>query len=802
MEHTPMYNFKVIKRDGEIVDFDIEKISQAIFKAAVAVGGNDTSTAKSLADIVVSNIYNSKDQYNWTIENNQVLVQVEDIQDIVEKTLIEQGHAKTAKAYILYRDYRTNVRNMRSVEHRVITDLIFADSENVDDKRENANIDGNATMGAMLKVGSTVMKEYALNNVIFKKHAELHRKGVIHMHDLDFSLFTINCLQIPLGKLLKYGFSTGHGSIRPPSSIGSASTLACIILQSNQNDMYGGQSIPMLDYYLAPYVAKSYVKNIARILEIRYPTIYPRWIKDTCIVELNKYIEDNHLLFNDDGTNKIKEILKSNSTVYDIIANSDVYKESYFDKEVDDILTLAKSYTDKDTYQAMEALVHNLCTLSSRAGGQVPFSSVNFGTDISEEGRMISRNLMMSIYHGLGNGETAIFPIAIMKLKKGITDKGSPNYDLFQLSCKVSAKRLFPNWVNESATFNAQYYKEGRPETEVATMGCRTRVIGNTYDPNNQITPGRGNLFSATISLPYVACEAKRESGYATGSSELIQEFYKLLDTLMDDVFQYLLDRFEIISKRKVKNYPFLMGQELYIGSESLTAEDFIEEVIKHGTLVTGFIGLAEALIVLTGHHHGESDTAQKLGIEIISYMNNRCSEKAKETRLNFSFMGAPAEGCCGRLLKCLRKEFGEIDRVTTNDYLTNSHHVPVDYPITVKKKIDIEAPYHALEPAGHISYIEIDGDPEKNVDAFQEIVEYMANANMGYFSINHPVSRDPICGYVGLIGDVCPRCGRRDGEEIEIDKLKKLSTYRPDPKYANVFDTDDAQVASIPQTL
>ena len=270
----------------------------------------------------------------------------------------------------------------------------------------------------------------------------------------------------------------------------------------------------------------------------------------------------------------------------------------------------------------------------------------------------------------------------------------------------------------------------------------------------------------------------------------------------MSQVFGYLLERFEIVCKRKVKNYPFLMGQELYIGSEKLSSEDSIKEAIKHGTLVTGFIGLAEALIVLTGKHHGESKESQKLGLEIISYMNDKCSEKAKETNLNFSFMGAPAEGCCGRLLKCLRKEFGIIDRVTTNEYLTNSHHVPVDFQISIKDKVDIEAPYHVLEPAGHISYIEVDGDPEKNVEAFQEIVEYMANKNMGYFSINHPMSRDPICGYVGLIGDVCPRCGRRDGEEIEISKLKKLAICNPDPKYAKIFDTFEAEEASIPQTF
>lgn len=791
---------RVIKRDGTEVNFESEKITNAIFSAAKSVSGENYKLAFDLAYKVFLNLLDNENQFEK--KNDCLYIPVEDIQDTVEKILIENGHAKTAKAYILYRKKRSDIREMKSVEHKVITDLIYADSEAMDDKRENANIDGNSTMGGMLKVGGTVMKEYALKHVFSAEYADLHKRGIIHMHDLDFSLFTINCLQIPLGKLLKNGFSTGHGSLRSPSTIGSASTLTCVIIQSNQNDMFGGQSIPMLDYDLAPYVSKSYIRNIAKILEIKYDNIYPKWLKNIFIKQLDEYVKNGNLLMNDVGSSKIKKILKIYKHLFIDVTVDEKYHDHYYNVEIDSILALAKTYTEKDTHQAMEALVHNLCNLSSRAGGQVPFSSVNFGTDISEEGRMVSKNLMLSMYEGLGNGETAIFPIAIMKLKKGVTDKGSPNYDLFQLSCKVSAKRLYPNWVNESATFNAQYYKEGHPETEVATMGCRTRVIGNIYDPDNQVTPGRGNLFPTTISLPYIALEAKRNSKCDINSKELIKEFYNVLDKRMSQVFGYLLERFEIVCKRKVKNYPFLMGQELYIGSEKLSSEDSIKEAIKHGTLVTGFIGLAEALIVLTGKHHGESKESQKLGLEIISYMNDKCSEKAKETNLNFSFMGAPAEGCCGRLLKCLRKEFGIIDRVTTNEYLTNSHHVPVDFQISIKDKVDIEAPYHELEPAGHISYIEVDGDPEKNVEAFQEIVEYMANKNMGYFSINHPMSRDPICGYVGLIGDVCPRCGRRDGEEIEISKLKKLAICNPDPKYAKIFDTFEAEEASIPQTF
>ena len=416
--------------------------------------------------------------------------------------------------------------------------------------------------------------------------------------------------------------------------------------------------------------------------------------------------------------------------------------------------------TDRATYQALEALIHNLNTMNSRAGAQTPFSSINYGTDTSIEGRLVIKNILLAEEAGLGNGETPIFPIHIFKIKEGVNfDPDDPNYDLFKLACRVSAKRLFPNFSFIDAPFNLQYYKEGNPDTEIAYMGCRTRVIGNAYDPTREIVTGRGNLSFTTINLPRLGIKAQRNIG----------AFFDSLDELMDLCIDQLMHRFKIQCSKRVRNYPFLMGQGIWLDSEKLTADDTLEEVLKHGTLSVGFIGLAECLKVLTGKHHGESEEARELGLEIISRMRARMDEETKRTGLNFSLLATPAEGLSGRFVKMDKERYGEIAGVTDREYYTNSFHVPVYYPITAFEKLKIEAPYHALTNAGHISYIELDGDPLNNLSAFEKVVRYMKEVGIGYGSINHPVDRDPVCGYTGIIGDKCPKCGRSEAEHSKV---------------------------------
>ena len=419
----------------------------------------------------------------------------------------------------------------------------------------------------------------------------------------------------------------------------------------------------------------------------------------------------------------------------------------------------------------MEALVHNLNTMNSRAGAQVPFSSVNYGTDTSAEGRMVIRNLLLATDAGMGNGETPIFPVQIFKVKEGLNyNSGDPNYDLFKLAIRTSAKRLFPNFSFIDAPFNLPFYKPGDYNTEVAYMGCRTRVMANHHDPSKAVTCGRGNLSFTSINLPRLGIEAHRD----------LEVFYKKLDEMMELVTRQLLHRFKIQCSKKGKNYPFLMGQGVWIDSDKLGPEDSVAEVLKHGTLSIGFIGLAETLKILTGKHHGESEASQKLGLEIIGHMRAFCDQKSEDTGLNFTLLATPAEGLSGRFVRIDKKKYGIIPGVTDREYYTNSFHVPVYYPISAFKKIEIEAPYHALTNAGHISYVELDGDTCKNPQAFEEIIRCMKENGIGYGSVNHPVDRDPVCGYTGVIDDVCPRCGRRAGEPVSIERLNELRKKFP----------------------
>ena len=681
---------------------------------------------------------------------------VENTQDVIERVLIKHNLSDVAKNFILYRQQRTNVRTYNAELTKIYRDLTSKSSADMDLKRENANIDANAPMGLMLRFGSEGSKDFVKRYVLKPEHSIAHSNGSIHIHDLDFYLLTINCCQIDLTDLFKRGFSTGHGFLREPQSIQSAAALSCIAIQSNQNDMHGGQSIPMFEYDLAPYVVKSYNKHLRQVIKIVLRN------DDIDLDDLKAAIEQ---IYKDNGT-----ALADQTQEQIAVLVKEILRSKFEGDELEDNLSYTMSealkLTNRETYQAMEAVIHNLNSMQSRAGAQVPFSSINYGTGTTAEQRMIMKNVLLATDAGLGSGETPIFPVQIFKVKDGVnTKEGDPNYDLFRLACKVSAKRLFPNFSFLDAPYNKQYYVEGHPETEVAVMGCRTRVFGNDYDKTKQVIPGRGNLSFTTINLPRLAIEAH-------GS---ISKFYESLDRMVNMVFEQLLDRFEIIADKHVYNYPFLMGQGIWIDSYRLHWDDKIRDVIKNGSLSVGFIGLAETLVALVGQHHGESQSALELGLNIIRHMRELTDKQTQKTGLNFSLFSTPAEGLSGRFVNIDKKIYGIIPGVTDRSYYTNSFHVPVYYNISAADKIRIEGKFHELCNAGAISYVEMDGDLNKNIDAFERVVLYMRDCGVGYGSINHPVDRCPVCGYVGVINDVCPKCGRKDGEGVTIERLSKL---------------------------
>lgn len=743
---------KIKKRDGREVPFNIEKIANAIFKAAQAVGGQDYNTALELAEEVTLYL-----EDNFKGETPEV----EDIQDAVEKILIESGHARTAKEYILYRSERNKAREMNTRLMKVYEDLTFKEAKDNDLKRENANIDGDTAMGTMLKYGSEGAKQFYDLFILNPDHSHAHKNGDIHIHDLDFLTLTTTCCQIDLLNLFKGGFCTGHGYLREPNDIQSYAALACIAIQSNQNDQHGGQSVPNFDYSMAPGVRKTYKK-----------------------VYRHNLIKAINLMVGEELEEKVNNIfvkIEEEKGLIPTLAESEEYKkaekeyllelledESSVDKIQDFVEKNSIKETNRKTYQAMEALIHNLNTMHSRAGAQIPFSSINYGTDTSEEARMVIKNLLLATEAGLGNGETPIFPIQIFKVKEGVNyNPGDPNYDLFKLSCRVSAKRLFPNFSFIDAPYNLQYYKPGHPETEIAYMGCRTRVAANVYDPSKEIIYGRGNLSFTTVNLPRLALKSEKN----------IDLFFEELDRTVDLVIEQLVERFEIQARKKVKNYPFLMGQGVWIDSDKLDKEDEVRDVLKHGTLTAGFIGLAECLKALTGKHHGESEESQKLGLEIIGFMREKMDKASKKYNMNFSLIATPAEGTAGRFVGMDREIFGEIEGVTDREYYTNSFHVPVYYETNAFHKIKTEAPYHELTNGGHITYIELDGDPTQNLEAFEKIVRAMKESGVGYGSINHPVDRDPVCGYTGIIGDTCPKCGREEGD-IKFQRIRRITGY------------------------
>lgn len=589
---------------------------------------------------------------------------------------------------------------------KIFDDITASNAADCNLKRENGNINGDTPMGAMLQQGANTAKEYYLETMIDPEIANLHRKGWIHIHDLDFYGWTTTCTQIELRKLFKGGFNTGHGHLREPKSIGSYAALAAIAIQSNQNDQHGGQSIVDFDYAMGDGVRLTYQKYLHEAFQLQ--------------AELG-------------GKTSV------------------AWREEY-----------ALRKTTRDTYQAMEGLIHNLNTMHSRAGAQVPFSSINYGMDTSWEGRLAVEQLLLATEAGLGNGETPIFPIQIFRVKEGVNyNPEDRNYDLFKLAMRVSAKRLFPNFSFIDAPFNLQYYKPGHPETEVGYMGCRTRVMGNVCGP--EIAPGRGNLSFTSINLPRLALESDHDT----------EIFFTYLHDILLKVMKQLLQRYSVQAGRTVRNFPFLMGEGVWLDSEKLSQDDSVVEVLRHGTLSIGFIGLAETLKSLIGQHHGESMEAQALGLKIIQYIRDFCDEQSENLGLNVTCLATPAESLSGRFVKMDRERYGVIEGVTDRDYYTNSFHIPVYFPISAARKIELEAPYHALTNAGHISYVEMDGDATKNLEAFEAIIRHMKECGIGYGSINHPVDRDPVCGFNGIIGDVCPCCGRRH-HYTETERIKR----------------------------
>ncbi len=743
---------KVIKKDGRKVNYNVERIAKSIYKAANAIGGQDYAKSEELAQKVNEELENVQ-------KNNQITAA--EIQDVVQNILKKEGHNSTLNQYIEFRERRDKTRQKSTDIIKTMEKLTFEDAKDNNVKRENANINADSAMGTMLKYGSESSKNYYQLCVLKPIHAKAHKNGDIHIHDLDFLTLTTTCCQIDLIKLFNEGFSTGEGFLREPQSIGSYAALAAIAIQSNQNDQHGGQSIPNFEYAMAKGVRvtykKEYLKNLTKAIELLTDIKEPdKFTKD--IVMSIKYDKDKVATYKD--SNKYLEIERK-------------YLSEFLDKEtIEKIQKFTVKYTEKEvikaTYQAMESFIHNLNTMHSRAGAQVPFSSINYGLDTTPEGRLVMEQLLLTTEAGLGNGETPIFPIQIFKVKEGINyNPEDPNYDLFKLSMRVSAKRLFPNYSFIDAPFNLQYYRKGDYNTEVAYMGCRTRVMANVYDKNNEVTCGRGNLSFTSINLPRLGIEAKHD----------VEHFFELLDEKLDLVIDQLKARYEIQASKRVYNYPFLMGQHVWLDSEKLSNTDKVGEVLKHGSLTVGFIGLAECLKALIGKHHGESEEARELGVKIIAHMRERMDEEAQKTKMNFTVIATPAEGLSGRFVKMDRERYGVIEGVTDREYYTNSFHVPVYYKISAFNKIKVEAPYHELTNGGHISYVELDGDPTKNLDAFEQIIRCMKESGIGYGSINHPVDRDPICGYTGIIKEFCPCCGRKEFEAPNsiTERIKRI---------------------------
>lgn len=708
---------KVRKRDGRVVDFNPVFISNAIKKAMNEVGDIDYFVADSIA--------------NQIKVNGDYLLDVDSIQVMVENSLMQSSLPDIARAYIIYRHKRDKARKSKSNE--VLTDIIAAKKNDI--TRENANMNADTPAGMMMKVASERTKEYVDEFLLSDDVRKLVDDNILHVHDKDYyPTKSLTCLQHPVDKLLNEGFRAGHGESRPAKRIETASILSCISMEAIQNEMHGGQAIPAFDFYLAPFVRKTYIEEVEKI---------------------EKFLGAD---FSDLYDSKI---------------------DDYLFKELDDmkcderVRQHAINQTVERVHQAMEAFIHNMNTIHSRGGNQVVFSSINYGTDTSAEGRCIIRELLLSTYNGVGNHATAIFPIQIWKKKRGVSFlPGDPNYDLFKLACKVTAKRFFPNFVNLDAPFNkSDKWRADDPKRymyEVSTMGCRTRVFEDRFGDSQSV--GRGNLSFSTVNLPGLALSVMD----IADENDRLKEFFEKLTYAIDITGKQLYERYEFQCTALTKQFPLLMSG-MWVGSENLKPDDEVREVLKHGTLGVGFIGLAECLIALCGHHHGESSEAQKLGLKIITFMRDKTKELSDKYDLNYSVFSTPAEGLSGKFTKKDRKKYGVVPGVTDKDYYTNSNHIPVYYKCSADFKARIEAPYHDLTRGGHIFYVELDGDATHNVEAVEQIVELMDKYNIGYGSINHNRNRCLDCSYEDASAnlEVCPVCGSHN-----IDKLQRITGY------------------------
>lgn len=708
----------VVKRDGRVVGYNEEKIKAAIRKAMLATeAGEDESLIQRIADRIGAR---GKSQMS-----------VEAIQDQVELELMKSPRKEVARAYINYRHKRNVARKAKTAD--VFQEIIKAQKNDI--TRENANMNADTPAGMMMKFASETTKPFVDDYLLSEEAREAVSNNYLHIHDKDYyPTKSLTCVQHPLDRVLDEGFTAGHGESRAAKRIETASVIACISMETAQNEMHGGQAIPEFDFYLAPFVRKSFVEEV-------------------------KYIEqltgtDYHHL-------------------YDAHIDDYIYKDLYMLQGEQRVLQHAINRTVGRVHQAMEAFIHNMNTIHSRGGNQVVFSSINYGTDTSAEGRCVMRELLKSTYEGVGNGSTAIFPIQIWKKKRGVSYlPGDRNYDLYQLACKVTARRFFPNFVNLDATFNHnENWRANDPKRykwEIATMGCRTRVFENRFGPKTSI--GRGNLSFSTINIVKLAIECMD----IKNKEDRINTFFAKLDRMLEVTARQLHDRFMFQKTAMAKQFPLLMSK-LWNGAHKLKPDDSIESVINQGTLGIGFIGLAECLIALTGHHHGESDEAQRLGLKIVSYMRDRANEFSEQYQHNYSILATPAEGLSGKFTKRDRKQFGVIPGVTDKEYYTNSNHVPVYYHCSPKHKAEIEGPYHDLTRGGHIFYVEIDGDATHNPEAIANVVDLMDKYNMGYCSVNHNRNRCMDCGYEDASQHLeeCPQCGSHN-----IDRLQRITGY------------------------